>query len=173
MDQSTYRHQQLSKLGELVKDIRVAMLTTADDDGSLRSRPMATPQVEFDGDLWFFTWADTPKVEGLQRHPQVNVSFADPDQQHYVSISGTATLVRERQKMKELWSSWFRTWFPRGIDDPNLALLRVQVEKAEYWDAPSSTMVQLFGVVKATLTGQPPQPGEHAKLIVDERQAGT
>jgi hypothetical protein len=74
--------------------------------------------------------------------------------------------------MEELWSPWFRTWFPRGLDDPNLGLLQVHVDKAEYWDTPSSTMVQLFGVVKATLTGQPSQPGEHGKLIVDERQAG-
>jgi general stress protein 26 len=172
MDQSTYRQEQLSKLAELIKDIRVAMLTTADDYGSLRSRPMATQQVEFDGDLWFFTWLDTTKVEDLQRHPQVNVSFADPERQHYVSVSGPTTLVHDRRKMEELWSPWFRTWFPGGLADPNLALLQVQVEQAEYWDAPTSTMVQLFGVVKATLTGQPPQPGEHAKLLVDERQSG-
>jgi general stress protein 26 len=172
MDQSAYRQEQLDKLDELIKDIRIAMLITTDDDGSLRSRPMATPQWAFDGNLWFFTWTDTSKIEELQRHPQVNVSFAHPEQQHYVSISGTATLVREPQKMEELWSPWFRTWFPRGLDDPNLGLLQVHVDKAEYWDAPSSTMVQLFGVVKATLTGQPSQPGEHGKLIVDERQAG-
>jgi general stress protein 26 len=172
VDQSIYRQQQLSKLGELIKDIRVAMLTTVDDDGSLRSRPMAAQQVEFDGTLWFFTWADAHKQDELQRHSQVNVSFADPERQYYVSVSGAATLVCERQKMEELWSPWFRTWFPRGLDEPNLALLQVRVDKAEYWDAPSSTMVQLFGVVKATLTGRPPQSGEHAKLVVDERQAG-
>jgi general stress protein 26 len=172
VDQSIYRQQQLSKIDGLIKDIRVAMLTTADNDGSLRSRPMATLQVEFDGNLWFFTWADAPKVDELQRHPQVNVSFADAERQCYVSVSGTATLVRERQKMEGLWSPWLRTWFPRGLDDPNLALLQVSVDTAEYWDAPSSTMVQLFGVVKAALTGQSPQPGDHAKLVVDERQAG-
>ena len=172
MDQSTYRQQQLSKLDELIKDIRIAMLTTVDQDGSLRSRPMAAPQVAFEGELWFFTVEDTPKVEEAQQHHQVNVSFADPEHQYYVSISGTATLARDRQKLEELWSPWFRTWFPQGLDEPNLALLKVDVEKAEYWDPPSSTMVQLYGVVKATLTGKAPQAGEHAKLIVDERQAG-
>jgi general stress protein 26 len=171
MDQSTYRQQKLSKLGELIKDIRIAMLTTLDNDGSLRSRPMAAPQVAFDGELWFFSGADAPKVGEAQQHHQVNVSFADPEHQCYVSISGTATLVRDRQRMEALWSPWFRTWFPHGLDEPNLALLKVDVEKAEYWDAPSSTMVQLYGVVKATLTGKAPQAGEHAKLAVDERQA--
>jgi general stress protein 26 len=172
MGQSTYRRQQLRQLGELIKDIRIAMLTTIDADGSLHSRPMATPQVAFAGDLWFFTGADAPKVEEVQHHGQVNVSFADPERQHYVSLAGTASVVHDRQKMAALWSPWFRTWFPHGLDDPNLALLKVHVEKAEYWDTPSSTMVQLFGVVKATLTGQPPRPGETAKVLVDERQAG-
>jgi general stress protein 26 len=172
MGQSTYRQEQLRKLDELIKDIPVAMLTTADDDGSLRNRPMATQRVEFDGNLWFFTLAGAPKVDELQHHPQVNVSFADPERQYYVSVSGTATLVRDRQKMEELWSPWLRTWFPRGLDDPDLALLQVSVDTAEHWDAPSSTMVRLFGVVKATLTGQAPEPGDHAKLVVDERQAG-
>ena len=173
MDQSTYRQQQLSKLGELIKDIRVAMLTTVDGDGSLRSRPMAASQQVFEGELWFFTGADAPKVEEAQQRRQVNVSFADPEHQNYVSVSGTASLVRDRQKMEELWSSWFRTWFPRGLDEPHLALLKVEAEKAEYWDAAASAMVQLYGVVKATLTGKAPPAGEHAKLLVDERQAGT
>jgi general stress protein 26 len=172
MNQSVYRQQQFSKLSELIKDIRIAMLTTIDDDGSLRSRPMVTPQQEFEGTLCFFVGVDAPMVEESQHHNQVNVSFADPERQQYVSISGTATLVRDRQRMQEIWSPWVRPWFPRGLDDPNLALLQVGVEKAEYWDVPSSTMVQLYGVVKATLTGQPPRQGENTKLIVDERQAG-
>ena len=171
MDQSTYRQQQFSTLDDLIKDIRIAMLTTVDEEGALRSRPMAAPQVAFDGMLWFFSGADAPKVEEAQQH-QVNVSFADPEHQRYVSISGTATLVPDRQKMEALWSPWFRTWFPGGLNEPNLALLKVDVEEAEYWDAPSSTMVQLYGVVKATLTGKALQAGEHAKLIVDERQTG-
>ena len=173
MDQSTYRQQQLSKLGELINDIRIAMFTTVDEDGSLRSRPMAAPQEVFEGELWFFTGEDAPEAEEAQQHRQVNVSFADPGHQNYVSVSGMARLVRDRQKMEELWSSWLRTWFPRGLDGPNLALLKVEVEKAEYWDAAASTMVQFYGLVKATLTGKAPQAGEHAKLLVDERQAGT
>jgi general stress protein 26 len=172
MEQSTYRQQQFSKLDELIKDIRIAMLTTIDEEGTLRSRPMAAPQVAFDGELWFFTGADAPKVVEAQLHHQVNVSFADPEHQRYVSISGTATLVHDRQKMEVLWSPWFRTWFPQGLDEPHLILLKVDVELVEYWDAPLNTMIQLYGIMKATLTGKAPQAGEHAKLIVDERQTG-
>jgi general stress protein 26 len=125
---------------------------------------MATQQVEFDGDLWFFTLVDSPKVEESQHYRDVNVSFANPEKQHYVSVSGTATLVRDRRKIEELWNPFYRTWFPQGLDDPNIALLKVHAEKAEYWDSPSSAVVHLFGVVKATLTGKPPHPGEKVTL---------
>jgi general stress protein 26 len=143
MEQSTYRRQQVSKVDERLKDMRLAMLTPVDADGALRRRPMAAPQAAFDGELWVVSGADAPEVEEAPQPHQVSVSFADPEHQRYVSISGTASLVRARQRMEALWSPWFRTWFPRGLDEPNLTLLKVAVEKAEYWDAPSSPMVQL------------------------------
>jgi general stress protein 26 len=89
MDQSTYRQQQLRKLDELIKNIRIAMLTTMEEDGSLRSRPMVALQMAPQGELWFFTSADAPKVTESQQHCQVNVIFADPEHQDYLSMSGT------------------------------------------------------------------------------------
>ncbi len=152
----------IKKLRELIKDIKYAMLTTTEDDGTLRSRPMATLQTEFDGDLWFFTGADAPKVHEVEHHQQVNVSYAEPDQQKYVSVSGTAQLVRDRSKMEELWNPLFKAWFTEGLDDPNLALLKVSVDKAEYWDSPSSKVVRLVGFLKSIATGKPiDNLGEH------------
>ncbi len=152
------------KLAELIKDVQFAMLTTVCPDGSLRSRPMATQQVDFDGDLWFFTRASAPKASELEQHAQVNVSYANPDDQRYVSVSGRAEIVRDREKAASLWNPVYRAWFPDGLDDPDLALIRVDVETAEYWDPPSGAMVQLYGYVKAAMTGQPPKPGGHEKL---------
>ena len=154
----------IKKLWGMIKDIGVTMMTTVDDDGTLRSRPMVAQQSEFDGDLWFFTWIDSPKVGEVKEHHQVNLSYADPNSQNYVSISGTAQVVRDKQKVLELWSEPLATWFPKGKDDPNIGLIRVHVEKAEYWDSPSSTMVHAYGYVKAKLTGEPPKPGDHKKL---------
>src|SRR3712207_7628755 len=102
------RDVSIKKLGELIKDINIAMMTTVEADGSLRSRPMATQQVEFDGDLWFFTGASAAKVDEVRQDQRVNISYAKPDNQRYVSISGTAQLVRDKQKMKELWSPLFK-----------------------------------------------------------------
>ncbi len=154
----------VDKLWSLIKDIQVAMMTTIDDDGTLRSRPMWIQQKEFDGDLWFFTKASSAKVFEVNQYRQVGLSFAEPKDQDYVSVSGEAQLVRDLEQARELWSESLKTWFPNGLDDPDLALLRVRVEKAEYWDAPSSAMVHLFGYVKSQITGEPPHPGDQRKV---------
>ncbi len=164
MDNQAATNEHVKKLGELIKDIEFAMLTTAEADGTLRSRPMATQQVEFDGDLYFFTRAGSGKVDEIERDHHVNVSYAKPDDQRYVSVSGMARLSRDRAKIEELWSPILKAWFPEGLDDPELALLKVSVESAEYWDSPSSKMVQLVGFVKALVTGESYKPGEHEKL---------
>lgn len=160
----THSRDEAKKLWSMIKDIEVCMLTTVEEDGSLRSRPMAGQQDEFEGTLWFFTRASSHKTMEVAGHHQVNLSYADPDDQEFVSVSGPAELVRDRTKARELWSEPLRTWFPKGLDDPDLALLRVTVEKAEYWDSPSATMVYLYGYAKARLTGQSPKPGDNAKL---------
>jgi general stress protein 26 len=157
--------ENVKKLRELLKDIKFAMLTTIEEDGTLRSRPMATQQVEFDGDLWFFTNAKAHKVDEVQQHQQVNVSYAQPDKQKYVSVSGTAKLVRDRAKIEELWNPLFKAWFPQGLEDPDLALLKVSIDKAEYWDSPSSQVVRLAGFLKSVVTGKPiGNAGEHEKI---------
>ncbi len=164
MAPETEREQSIKKLGELIKDIQFAMLTTVDEDGKLRSRPMATQRAEFDGELWFFTGASSEKVDEVEHEHQVNVSYADTEHQRYVSVSGAAQLVRDQQKARDLWNPAYKAWFPDGLDDPDLALLRVRVEKAEYWDSPSSTVVHLLGFVKALATGQRMEPGENEKI---------
>lgn len=153
------------KLRELIKDIRFAMLTTLEEDGTLKSRPMATQEVEFDGDIWFFTYGGASKVDEIDHNQHVNVSYSEPKDQKYVSVSGTAQLVRDRQKIEELWNPLFKAWFPKGLDEPDLALLKVSVDKAEYWDSPSSKVVRLVGFAKALITGeQIGNPGDNQKI---------
>ena len=164
MSEQNDHDEAVKTLGKLILDIKFAMLTTAEPDGTLRSRPMATQQKDFDGVLWFFTKSTTPKVDEVQKDHHVNVSYSQPDKNQYVSVSGLATLVHDKAKEKELWSPAYTAWFPKGLDDPELALLRVDVTKAEYWDTPSSAVVHVVGFVKALATGKPFKPGEHAKV---------
>lgn len=159
------QQESIAKLAELMKDVKFAMLTTHDKDGRLRSRPMAMQQVDFDGDLWFLTGKGTEKAAEIRADQEVNLSFAKPDDHKYVSISGTASLIDDLAKAKELWSPAFRVWFPKGVDDPDLTLLKVTVEKAEYWDSPNGLLTYLGAFVKAVATGEKPvKIGEHEKL---------
>lgn len=166
MARSANDREAAAKLWDMIKGVRIAMMTTLDENGRLRSRPMATlPHAGFDdGTLWFFTRADSPKVHELQQHWRVNLAYADPGDQNYVSVSGVAELVRDRDKIRFLWRDILSTWFPQGPDDPEVALLKVSVDQAEYWDSPSSAMVYAYGYVKAKITGESPNPGEHVKI---------
>ena len=156
-------------LAKLVKDIDYAMLVTIDQDGHLRSRPMMAKPPAADGTLWFFTNIASGKVSDLDANPQVNVSYALPEEQRYVSISGTARMVLERERIEELWTPIQRMWFPGGIDDPNVALLVVTPEHVEYWDAPSSRMVQAIRFAKAILTGKPSE-ADHGTVELPESE---
>lgn len=159
------REQAVDKLKDLIKDIRISMFTSVAPDGSLHSRPMANQELGEDGILWFFTWRDSEKVDEFEHNPNVNVSFSDPKAQTYVSVVGRARMVEDEAKKQELWNPALKAWFPDGLDDPNLGLIGVDVEGAEYWDSPSSAVVHLYGVVKATLTGKPAtNVGENRKL---------
>ena len=152
-----------AKLWDLIKTVEIAMLVTEDGE-HLRSRPMAMSQKDFDGTLWFFTRASSHKVTEVQHDQRVNLSFAHPGKQDYVSVSGHASLVRDRAAVEEHWSESVRTWFPQGKNDPEIALLKVTVQQAEYWDAPSSTMLHAYGYLKAVTTGSSPQPGGHGTV---------
>ncbi|WP_224367886.1 pyridoxamine 5'-phosphate oxidase family protein [Hyalangium versicolor] len=157
----------ITHLGELIHGIKVAMMSTIDADGSLRSRPMWTHDRDFDGELWFFTREHSAKVDEVEHDHHVNLSYADPSKDRYISVSGRCRLVLDKEKARELWNPTLKAWFPKGLDDPELALLCVKVEKAEYWDIPNSRMVQLIGFAKAVLTGEQYRPGDNAKVQVD------
>lgn len=159
------RESDFEKLREMIKDIDLCMLTTVDESNDLHSRPMSVNgDVDENGDLWFFTSSNSHKASEIQRTPNVNVSFIDTRKQQYVSVSGIAELVLDRQKIKELWKPVLKAWFPDGPEQADIALLKVQLKKAEYWDGPSSTIAQAVSFVSAIVTGKQVELGENKKL---------
>jgi len=155
----------LEKLREMIKEIDFCMLTTIDEQGDPHSRPMSSNgDIDPNGDIWFFTGASSQKVGEIENSPKVNVSFADPKNQRYVSVTGSAQLTRDAKKIEELWRPEFKMWFPKGKDDPEIALLRIRLEKAEYWDSPSSTIAYVVNFVSAVVTGKEPEFGENRKV---------
>jgi general stress protein 26 len=165
MDVQNQRSDELQKVADLVEEIKLAMLTTEEADGTLRSRPMSTVQMDSNGDLWFFTRLSSAKVGECEHHRSVNLSYVHIDKQHFLSISGSAQTLRDREKMKQLWTPWVQPWFPQGVDDPDLALLKVTISHAEYWDAPGSVAKRMYGLAKAVVTGNVDGLGESRKLM--------
>ena len=157
---------ELKKIGDIISGIKFAMLTTAEPDGTLHSRPMTTQQLEFDGDLWFFTNSDSPKVWEAEQHRQVNVSFADPAKNKYVSASGTAILVKDQAKIQESWNPAYKAFFPNGPNDPEIALLKISVSRAEYWDSSPTLIGRAIDFAKAYIKKDPGELGEHAKVAL-------
>lgn len=156
--------QHIQKLAELIRDVDIAMLTTRKADGSLVSRPLGTQDIEFDGDLWFATGADSEKVAEIAADPRVNVAYASSGRNTYVSVAGTASVVRDRAKIEELWSPAMKVFFPSGKDDPNLVLIRVRAESAEYWDGPGTVFGKALYFVLTAVTDNPATLSDHATM---------
>ncbi|HZT03244.1 MAG TPA: pyridoxamine 5'-phosphate oxidase family protein [Steroidobacteraceae bacterium] len=163
MKKRTQNDPGLARLADLIADAEVAMLTTEEPDGTLRSRPLMTLEMDQEGRLWFFTNLSTRKVGEMDQHRKVNLSYADVARQAFVSISGRVRLLRDEEKARELWTQRVKPWFPSGLEDPDLGLLEVTVDEAEYWDVPASRMQRLFGLT-ASGGGEPGQPGEHGEV---------
>ena len=157
------RQESIEKLKGMLEGIDFAMLTTMAGN-KFRSRPMSTQEMDENGDLWFFTSDDTHKVEEIEADDRVLVAYSQPDDNTYVSVFGRAKLVKDRAKIEELWNPVHKAWFPEGLDDPHLSLLKVSVEEAEYWDSPNSKLVQIAGFVKALVTGQEADGGDYGKI---------
>jgi general stress protein 26 len=155
------RQQHITQLAALIKDVEVAMFTTTGVDGRLYSRPLGTQEVEFDGDLWFATSADSPKVAEIALNPRVNVAYASPSKNSYVSVAGTARIVADRAKIDELWSPAMKLFFPEGKDDPNLRLIHVEAESAEYWDGPGTLLGKALSFVLSAVQDEPTRLGDN------------
>lgn len=154
------------QLWDLIKDIKFAMFTTRHGNGHMHSRPMTTQNRKIDEDnaLWFFMSRKGEPVTDIAADATVNVAYADPGADSYVSVSGTASVVEDIERKKALWSKFTEAWFPGGVDDPDLALVRVDIIHAGYWDVKSNKLVQLAKMATAAVTGKPPQMGEHKEV---------
>ena len=157
---------EMQKIADKIKDIKTAMLVTLEDDGCLRSRPMQTLQIR-GNDLLFLAGYQSGLSHEVGHDSHVNVSYADESKKVFASLSGKATVSKDQALIAELWQEPFRAWFPQGKEDPNIAVLRVQVDHAEYWDTPSGPVVYAIGYVKSILTGERAKPGDHEKINLD------
>lgn len=144
--------EQISKLKDLIGDNKICMLVT-ESQGVYKSRPMQTIEIDDEGSLWYFTNEFSHKVKEIAKENKVHACYASAEKNTYLSVNATASLVEDREKMKELWSPVLKAWFPDGLEDNALLLIKLKPEEIEYWDAPSSKMVVAFNMIKAIATG--------------------
>ncbi|SDF38989.1 MULTISPECIES: pyridoxamine 5'-phosphate oxidase family protein [unclassified Duganella] len=162
-----YSQDQINTIAAKIKHIRFGMFTTMDHANVLSSRPLTVQQIDGEGNMWFFSSDEADYTQELTLHPEVNVSFSSPDEHLYLSVTGQAFLVRDRAKARELWNPLVRAWYPGGLDDPHLTLIRVRIQTAEYWDASTSKMKQLVQLARTAVTGRAPVGmGKHTTICL-------
>jgi len=163
MKTDTPNTETLKQLADLLEGMNVAMMTTPAEPGQsgLVSRPMAPLLLDATGAIWFYTDVHSAKTAALDA---VNLAFSDEGNATYVSLSGHGELVHDRERIKALWTSFAKPWFPDGPDSPSLALLKFVPHTAEYWDAPSSRMVRMLAMAASAIAGKPIGLGDHDKL---------
>lgn len=151
----------IALLKEMAESVKTCMFTTFSADDEFGSRPMGTAKIEDDGSLWFFTNEYSLKSKEISKDNNVLLAYSDPAKNTYLTVNGKAEFVDDKVRKEAYWSVFIKAWFPEGIEDPNLILIKVTPEQAEYWDASSSKVVVLFSMLKAVVTGDTPDLGKH------------
>ena len=158
-------NQDVEKLIEMVKGVRVCMLLTIEQNAkNLSGRPMSISKIDEDVTIWFFTKASSYKADKIEESKKVSIAITNESSNNYLMIHGTATLINDKTKMKELWSSILKAWFPLCLNDPDMILIKVTPNEVNYWDTNSNKMVVLFNMIKAIVTGKEYAEGEHGKI---------
>ncbi|MFI5243341.1 MAG: pyridoxamine 5'-phosphate oxidase family protein [Gemmatimonadales bacterium] len=170
--------KKIEELYSLVEGIDIAMLTNRGYDGTLTSRPMSTQPKRPRVDFWFVTSTETHKVDEIEAQPEVNLAYYNNKSREWVSVSGTARIVTDRELIRTLYKPDWKAWFGDeggarngGPNDPRLALIEVEAHEATYLKSNQPRAVQLFKVAKAMITGEPPKVGDMRHVGKKELEA--
>ncbi|MFL5773390.1 MAG: pyridoxamine 5'-phosphate oxidase family protein [Flavisolibacter sp.] len=154
MEKNLQNDEARKKFKKLVTDIRTCMFITNSRGEHEHTRPMSTVEIDETGALWFFTDIRSIKVEEVSREHQVHLVYAHPGKESFLDVWGRATVHSEKQLIKDKWTPFVKAWFPNGIDDPNISLLRVQPDDVYYWNAEQGKMMSFFKIAIAAVTGK-------------------
>ena len=154
------------KIGTLIKGIHICMMTTVAEDGSIDARPMAVQNKPFEGTVWFLTRGSSEKVDEVKKDRHVTLCFAEPSSSKYVTLKGKASVSEDRSKIHDLWNEMYKAWFPKGEDDPDIAVLRVDVSEGDYWEASASKVLFYAKYAIAAATGGSVPVGESGHVTV-------
>jgi len=154
----------IRKFKELVEEVNVCMFTTLDDKYVVSSRPMLTSSIDEDGNVWFFTNEFSEKITELSKDNVVHLIYSHPVKNIYVDVQGTCSLVIDREKMEALWDPKLKAWFPDGLADAKLCLVKVSTESAHFWNNSTSKMGLLFHMIRSIAKGDKYKENEKGQL---------
>lgn len=163
MEKNLQDEQALKKLQKLVNEVNICIFITSPEDQQ-SSRPMATIKAEDDGTLWFFTHRSSGKTSEIENDKEVHLVYSHPGKDSYLDLWGKGSVINDRQKIKDLWNPIVKAWFPGGVDDPDLCLLKVRPETAYYWDSENAKMVEFLKIVTSAVTGKRLAEGAEGNL---------
>lgn len=166
MEKHLQDQEAIKKFRKLVNDINICMFITINRAEHEHTRPMATIEVEDDGTMWFFTDIRSVKVEEVTMDKLVHLTYAHPGKDSYMDVWGLANVVTDEQQKKDKWNPIVKAWFPKGPEDPNIALLRVRPTEVYYWDSETGKMVQFLQMAASVITGKRLQDAVEGKISI-------
>jgi len=151
----------LEKLRELLANFPIATMVTAERNGAITARPIGVvgDHAAFDGHLWFITDRRSRKVRAIHGGATTFLIFEDHAKGAYLHLTGLAQVVEDRQRLEQLYTPVQRTWFPDGLEDPNITLVRFDADQGEFWDQHNGMLRLLAAFTKAIVTGSPGSSG--------------
>ena len=164
MEKNLNSKEALDKFKKLVEEINICMFITNTAGENEHTRPMATIEVEENGTLWFFTDVRSIKVEEVSKQKEVHLVYAHPGKESYLDVWGSAAIVTDRQQVVDKWSPIVKAWFPDGVADPNLGLLKVQPTEVYYWESETGKMVQFLKMAASVVVGERLADGAEGSL---------
>ena len=166
MEKNLDNTEALKKFKDLVEQVAICMFITNTRNQHEHTRPMATIEVEDDGTLWFYTDIRSIKVEEVHNQHDIHLTYAHPGKETYLDVWGSAEIVSDRQQVVDKWSPIVKGWFPDGINDPHLGLLKVQPYEVYYWVAETGKMVQFFKMAASIVSGNRLAEGAEGSLNI-------
>lgn len=166
MEKNLNSKEAIDKLKSLVNDIHTCMFYTNTQLGIHNTRPMAVIDVDVNGNIWFFTSDQSNKVKDIDKESSVHLVFAHPGKDKYLDVRGRASIEKDKKSIEEKWNPIVKAWFPEGINDPALCLVKVKTDEAHYWDTETTKMVEMLKTAAAVVTGKQLVEGVHGDLLV-------
>ena len=155
------------QLKKIVEDVKFCFFNTnTKNTKGMSSTIMTAQQVDYEGNIWFFSGADSERNKDINAHKKVQLYFASPEKSEYLAVNAIATIVMDKTKIKELWNPLVAVWFKDGMEDQNISLIKAATKTANYWDSEGGKMINFFKMIAATITGKNSINATHGKIKI-------